>query len=257
MKIGLVLPYSIAHGGGVKEKIMAMQSELSNRGHEAFVITPRPRDYDAACPDNILFVGTSADFNSPMHTTVQVSAGLNEDIDRILSQHNFDILHFHEPWVPVLSRQILIRSQTVNVATFHAAVPDTIMSRTVAKVVTPYTRSLLKYIDLYTAVSDTAAEYIRSLTDAPVRIIPNGIDLKQYKVPIKRNENKKSKTIFYVGRLEGRKGAKYLLHAFQLLSQQDPNVSLIIAGDGPDREKLEMLAEDLRLDNVQFTGYIS
>jgi phosphatidylinositol alpha-mannosyltransferase len=257
MKIGLVLPYSISRGGGVQEIIKAMQKELTKRGHSVYIITPRPRDYDEEIPKNILLVGSSTDFRSPMHTTAQVSAGLNEDIDKILEEHNFDILHFHEPWIPDLSRQILTRSKSVNVATFHAAVPDTIMSRSLVKVVTPYTKSLLKYIDSYTAVSDTAAKYICSLTDSPVAIIPNAVDLSQYKAPLHHHEKRKNKTILYIGRLEGRKGVKHLLNAYQYLIKQNPKVSLIVAGDGPDREKLEMLASDLKLDNVEFTGYIS
>jgi phosphatidylinositol alpha-mannosyltransferase len=257
MKIGLVLPYSIARGGGVQEILKAMQSELEARGHEAYIITPRPRGFTETPHPNTLLVGTSTDFNTPMNTTAQVSAGLNEDIDRILSEHEFDVLHFHEPWIPVLSRQILTRSQTVNVATFHAAVPDTIVSRTVVKVVTPYTKSLLKYIDSYTAVSEPAAEYIRSLTDEDVAIIPNERSLAQFTPPARHADGKKQKTIFYVGRLEGRKGVNYLLRAFQLLEKQDPNISLVIAGDGSDREKLEILADDLRLKNAKFVGYIS
>ena len=259
MKIGLVFPYSIAKGGGVKEIVFAMQAELTTRGHDVYVITPQPRDYDveSAKHNNIIFVGSSSDFNSPLHTTVQVSAGLNDSIDAMLEEHKFDILHFHEPWVPVLSRQILTRSNTINVATFHANIPKTMMGRTVAKVVTPYTKSVLKYINEFTAVSDAAAEYVCSLTDAPVAIIPNGIDLSQFKAPARRADKRKHKTVFYVGRLEGRKGVKYLLQAFALLQEKDPETSLIIAGDGPEREKLEMLADDLGLRNVTFAGYIT
>lgn len=257
MKIGLVLPYSIARGGGVKEILFAMQEELNRQGENAYIITPRPRDFEGQIPDKVLLVGTSTDFNSPTHTTAQVSAGLNEDIDRILAEYQFDVLHFHEPWIPMLSRQILIRSSIPNVATFHAAIPDTIMSRTLARAVTPYTKSLLKYIDAFTAVSDAAAEYICSLTDNPVALIPNGIDIKQFRAPKTRNDRRKHKTIFYVGRLEGRKGVSYLLHAMKLLQADYPNVSLVIAGDGPDRGKLEALAADLELRNVEFRGFIS
>ena len=32
---------------------------------------------------------------------------------------------------------------------------------------------------------------------------------------------------------------------------------MVIAGDGPDREKLELLAEDLHLRNISFLGYVS
>ena len=257
MKIGLVCPYSIAKGGGVQECVFAMQTELQKLGHEVYIITPQPKDYEANPAKHIIFVGSSTDFNSPMHTTIQVSAGINDTIDQVLAEHNFDILHFHEPWIPMLSAQILSRSQCVNVATFHAKLPETLMTRTMIKVVTPYTKSVLKYIDAFTAVSDAAAEYVCSLTDKQVALIPNGVDINRYKPPARRSDNKKQKTIFYIGRLEQRKGVKHLLHAFKLLNDVNPNVSMIISGDGPDRSKLESLAGDLGLRNVAFTGYVS
>lgn len=257
MKIGLVCPYNIARGGGVKEHIFATQAELQKRGHEVYILTPQPRDYEAEPSKHIVFVGGATDFNSPLHTTIQVSASVNETIDNMLAEHRFDILHFHEPWVPMLSAQILSRSKCVNIGTFHAKLPETMMTRTMIKVVTPYTKSVLKYIDEFTAVSDAAAEYVCSLTDKPVALIPNGIDLDKYKAPARRSENKKQKTIFYVGRLEQRKGVKHLLHAFKMLSETHPEVSLVLAGDGPDRAKLEMLASDLELENVTFAGFIS
>jgi phosphatidylinositol alpha-mannosyltransferase len=258
MKIGLVCPYNIAKGGGVKEHIFACQAELRRRGHDVYVLTPRPQDHDDEPGKHIIFIGESKDFNSPLHTTVQVSASVNNTIDDVLAKHNFDILHFHEPWVPMLSAQILSRSQSVNVATFHAKLPETIMTRTMIKVVTPYTKSVLKYIDVFTAVSEAAAEYVCSLTDAPVALIPNGIDLNKYKAPLRRTDNRKNKTIFYLGRLEQRKGVKHLIHAFKLLHDHNPSVSLVIAGDGPDRAKLETLAADLGVDeSISFIGFIT
>lgn len=257
MKIGLVCPYSIAKGGGVQECVFAMQTELERRGHEVYIITPEPKDHEMAPPKNVIFIGTSTDFNSPMHTTVQVSAAENEMIDQVLAEYQFDILHFHEPWIPMLSAQILNRSNAVNVATFHAKLPETMMTRTMIRVVTPYTKSVLRYIDSFTAVSDAAAEYVCSLTDKKVALIPNGVDLSVYKAPARRSDNKKNKTIFYIGRLEQRKGVKHLLHAFKILSEVNPSVSLVIGGDGPDRAKLEALAADLQLQNVSFLGYVS
>ncbi|HSX17736.1 MAG TPA: glycosyltransferase family 4 protein [Patescibacteria group bacterium] len=256
MKIGLVCPYSIARGGGVQEIVYAMQAELNRRGHDAYIITPRPQDFEEEPRDHMIFVGGSVDFNSPLHTTSQVSAGEGEAIEAMLEREQFDVLHFHEPWVPMLSMQILSRSNTTNVATFHAKLPETMMSRTMAKVVTPYTKPILKYIDAFTAVSDAASEYVCTLTDAPVAIIPNGI-ASRFTPPKTFHDNRKNKTILFVGRLEGRKGVKQLLHAFQILSARRPEVSLVLAGDGADRAKLEMLADDLNLKNVTFLGYIS
>jgi len=258
MRIGLVCPYTIAKGGGVQEHVFACQAELRKRGHDVYVLTPRPQDYEDDPGKHIIFIGESKDFNSPLHTTVQVSASVNDTIDKVLEEHQFDILHFHEPWVPMLSAQILSRSKAVNVATFHAKLPETLMTRTMIRVVTPYTKSVLKYIDEFTAVSEAAAEYVCSLTDKPVALIPNGIDLNKYKTPLRRSDNRKQKTIFYLGRLEQRKGVKHLIHAFKLLHDHDPDVTLVIAGDGPDRPKLEALAADLGVDEyISFIGFIS
>jgi len=256
MKIGLVCPYNIAKGGGVQELVYATQAELIKRGHDVKIVTPLPRDMEEIPQPGVVYIGTSTDFRSPMHTHTQVSASADQEkISTMLEAEQFDIIHFHEPWIPVLSRQILQRSNSVNIATFHGKLPETLMSRTVIKVVTPYLKSVMKYLQVLTAVSDSAAEYVTSLTDEPVSIIPNGIDLAKYKTKASKKPTKR-KTIFYIGRLERRKGVKYLLQAFQLLEQDNPNIHLLIAGNGPDREKLELLAEDLKLKNVEFLGYI-
>lgn len=257
MKIGLVCPYSIEKHGGVLEVVLALQEGLVKKGHEVKIITPRPRGSEIDEPENVIFCGTSIDFRSPASTTTQVSNTDDADkIDAMLAHEKFDLLHFHEPWVPFLSRQLLQRSNTINIATFHSKVPESLMTRSVIRVVTPYLKSVMKYLHVLTAVSDSGAEYAAGLTDEPITIIPNGIDLRKYKKKeIKKNTDEK--TILYVGRLERRKGTKYLLQAFQVLAQDNPNLKLLIAGDGPDREKLELLADDLRLTNATFLGFVS
>lgn len=258
MKIGLVCPYAINRGGGVMEITFAMYEELTRRGHDVSIITPRPRDYDQPAPKGVIFFGTSTDFHWPIfHTTVQVSSAENEDAEEFFKEHNFDLLHFHEPWVPAIGRQLLARATCATVATFHAALPDGLTSQAFGKAVVPYTKSMLKNLDELVATGDPATEYICSLTDRPVAIIPIGVDQTFYHAPAQHRDNRKHKTILYVGRLENRKGAKYLIKAFQLLQARRPETSLVIAGNGPDREKLEMLVEDLKLKNVKFLGYIS
>jgi len=59
--------------------------------------------------------------------------------------------------------------------------------------------------------------------------------------------------ILYFGRLSPEKGVADLLHAMQRL----PNLRLQIAGDGPERLKLDALAEKLGLQNVKFLGHLT
>lgn len=256
MKIGLFSPYDMFKGGGVQEYVSAIQAELNRRGHDAVIITPQPRKYLDAAPDGMLFVGASRDFKSPFHTVVQVSMSLNaERLEEIFDTEKFDVLHIHEPWIPIVSRQLLTRSNAVNVGTFHARLPDTRVSKTLEKVITPYTRSILKYIDVFTAVSNPASQYLKQLSNIEPELITNGIDLHKYKPDPKAKSS--APTIFYVGRLEKRKGVKYLIRAFKLLQQEIPEAQLLLGGDGPDREKLEALVVEEEIPNVTFLGYLS
>lgn len=256
LKIGIVCPYDMFRGGGVQEFVKAMQTELDARGHTVIIITPKPRHYEGTIPENYKLIGTSARFNTPLHTLVDVTAGIDSDeVSEYLAEQQFDILHFQEPWVPDLGRQLLSRSKSLNIATFHAALPPTAMSRSIERVAVPYTRSALKYLDRLVAVSEPAAAYVKSQSTAPITMIPNGIDLSKYRKPKKRPVNK-LKQIFYVGRLEKRKGVRYLIEAVSFLQQWHPDVSLIIAGDGPLREQLVEYAKDQNVD-ATFLGFIS
>jgi phosphatidylinositol alpha-mannosyltransferase len=258
MKIGLVCPYNMFIGGGVQEVVLALRDGIQARGHKAYIITPQPRDYKGMAPEGVIFIGGGTTVKKPFDTAGQIAASVDTDkLEQILEEQQFDILHFHEPWVPMLSRQILLRSEAINIGTFHATLPDRFMTRTIERVITPYTRSILKYLDVMTAVSPSATTYVRTLSTRNVSIIANGIDLKKYKFSEKpAAEPGKHKKILYVGRLEKRKGVKYLIQAFAVLRQVHPEYQLLIAGNGPDREKLEEFIKDNNIRGVSFLGYI-
>lgn len=259
MKIGLVCPYNMFQfAGGVQEIVVQLQKSLQAKGHEVIIITPRPRAHLAHPPKDMILVGRSAKMNTPFATMVDFGFEADGDeIQNILDTEQFDILHFHEPWVPLLSRQILSKSSSINVATFHATPPATIMSKSLLNVVIPYTKSVLSYLHAYTAVSDAAAEYVRSLTNERVDIVPNGVDLDIFKPVHKTSKQSKKKKIVYLGRLEKRKGVDYLLLAYQRLRQSHDDVELIIAGSGVKRKSLERFVAQYELPDVTFAGFIN
>jgi phosphatidylinositol alpha-mannosyltransferase len=243
-------------GGGVQEVVMALRDGIEARGHEAYIITPQPRDSKITAPRGVLFVGGSVAFRAA-RTQGDISASVDtSSLSAMLEREKFDIIHFHEPWNPMLSLQIMMRSDAIHIATFHAAMSERRTSRTVEKVITPYTKSIIKYIDVMTAVSKTATNYVRTITDRKVNIIGNGIDLSKYTPLEKPLVHDDTKTIFYVGRLEKRKGIRYLLEAFALLREVHPEFKLLIAGDGPERTKLENFVKDNNIKKVEFLGFI-
>lgn len=258
MRIGLVCPYNMFKGGGVQECVLALKAELKHRGHSVQIITPRPKDVPATYDEDIVLVGAAKDVKSPFHTTAQISATLDSSaLDEMLATHQFDVIHFHEPWVPLISWQLLNRSsKAAHVATFHAKLPETVMSKTIEKVITPYTKSILKSFEQLTAVSEAASEYVCSLGPNTPAIIPNGIDLDKYR-PAKVIAKKPVQNILYVGRLEKRKGVRYLMQAYAQLAATNDHVQLDIIGDGSDRQKLKDYVKNKHIPRVHFHGFVS
>jgi glycosyltransferase involved in cell wall biosynthesis len=58
--------------------------------------------------------------------------------------------------------------------------------------------------------------------------------------------------LLYFGRLSSEKGVDDLLHALV----RQPHIPVIIAGDGPERERLEALSRKLNLSRVLFAGHV-
>lgn len=67
------------------------------------------------------------------------------------------------------------------------------------------------------------------------------------------NIEPKKEYFFYCGRLDKEKGVEYLIKAMSLLPR---DIKLKIAGNGQELTRLIKLAKELKLDNIEFLGYI-
>ena len=88
-------------------------------------------------------------------------------------------------------------------------------------------------------------------------VIPNTVDTSFFMLPPgpRRRPPFRILSVCYMKPL---KGVDLLLCAFAEVSRRIPEAELEIAGDGPDRKKLEKLARDLRLGSrVKFLGTLS
>jgi len=100
------------------------------------------------------------------------------------------------------------------------------------------------------------------INKSKVMTIPNGIDPKPYQIEIDKKAKKKelgiSENNLVLGvavRLSEQKGISYLLKAMPDILKTKPDVSLVIAGDGPLKNDLRFLAENLGIsNNVFFLG---
>jgi len=108
-----------------------------------------------------------------------------------------------------------------------------------------------------TVVSREMIEAVERLGAAhkKIYVIPMGADLKTRFVPAKTariNDN-----LLFVGRLVEKKGLHYLIHALPLILERHPQVTLRIAGDGPEKINLIRVCENLGIAaNVRFLGAV-
>jgi glycosyltransferase involved in cell wall biosynthesis len=86
-----------------------------------------------------------------------------------------------------------------------------------------------------------------------VRVIPMGTDLTNMFCP--GTVSRSPKQVLFVGRLVEKKGCQHLIEAWPNVIAKEAEAKLWIAGDGPERKRLEKLAEDLRVgESVRFLG---
>lgn len=89
---------------------------------------------------------------------------------------------------------------------------------------------------------------------AKLHIVHCGVDPSRYT----KADKPQSRNLLFVGRLAGVKGVPVLFDALALVAKRYPDTHLTLIGDGPEREKLELLATKLGIkQSVTFAGYQS
>lgn len=265
MKIALVCPYNMfERAGGVGEVVIHLHDGLTKKGHSVKIITPRPNGYEGKIPKDYILLGTSSKYNPGLATEGTWTFNIDGDeIKEVLEREKFDVINFHEPWAPILARQMLPMSNAAHVGTFHANLIDSVAAKSLVNLFLPYGRGIGEKLDLITAVSPAPAAVLINKDSSHrlvknITYIPNGIDLARYQTrPPLALKHPKIKTILYLGRLEGRKGVKYLLQAYANLASRREDVQLLIAGQGPDENKLRDYVEEQEIPRVTFLGFIS
>jgi phosphatidylinositol alpha-mannosyltransferase len=105
------------------------------------------------------------------------------------------------------------------------------------------------------SVSAAAQTYAKQSFGIDTIISPNVISIRDFH--LRQPVVEKGKRIIFLGRLVERKGCLQLIKAFSLLHRSLPQARLIIAGDGPQRQKLEKYVNNQHLDHVvDFLGYV-
>ena len=255
MKIALVSPYDFTWPGGVTAHISQLSHRLTDMGHSVKILAPFSPSRIDGQEQNFIPLGRSVPIPSGGSIArISLSAWLYRRVRRILHEEKFDVIHLHEPLAPYLPLAVLQCSNSVNVGTFHAFHGSTRMYRWSS----PFLKHWFQRLNGRIAVSPAALSHVQHFFPQDYTIIPNGIDLDFFAAdvpPIPEFRDGKI-NILFVGRLEKRKGLRYLLDAYSRLKWDFPNTRLIVVGPGnPDKYCYRILAER-SLEDVVFVGAV-
>ena len=253
MKIGIVSPYAYPRPGGANAHIRETYTHLRAMGHEVRILTA-PWGDDPPAQD-VIQIGQAIamPFNGSIGR-ITLSLRLEWLVSRLLERERFDIIHHHEPFVPFLSFQILDSAKCPNVATFHAFGGFSVSYWLGRFVLDHYMNKL----DARIAVSSAARHFVSAYFPGDYRIIPNGVDVDFYAHARPFPEFRDGKVnILFVGRVENRKGAMYLMRAYAKLRPRYPNTRLIVVGRGPQIGELRRFMHANRIGDVFFAGRVS
>lgn len=120
---------------------------------------------------------------------------------------------------------------------------------------------IFRKADSVTVISNYLAQYVKSQNPKiPIRVIPNGVNLKQFpisnfQIPNKENERN---TIITVSRLVKKNGVGDLIEAMAIVGNEIPDARLLIIGNGTLEKDLKLKVKGLNLENnIKFLGEIS
>lgn len=255
---------------GVSTSIRTFARELVRRGHALTIVAP---DYLTAADDSndsceIVRLPARTIFFDPEDRLIRAAA--IRTALRLLGERAWDIIHVHTPFrAHQLGVRLARKTGCPVVETYH-----TYFEEYVAHYLPWLPSALLRFVarrfsQLICAEADHLIVPTRQMAEVLTRygiatgcsVIPTGIDLDEFEhadgacfrrehdIAIDRP------TLVTVSRLAAEKNIAFLLDVAQALIGEFPDLMFVIAGEGPDRQRLERRAFALGLANhVLFVG---
>jgi phosphatidyl-myo-inositol alpha-mannosyltransferase len=264
VRIALVSPYSWSYQGGVNRHVEALAEEFLGRGHDVRVLAPvdppgrlsralhRGAPEARETPDYLISLGRTAGIGANGAIS-NISVFPREGVARVrreLHRGGYDVIHVHEPLVPLIGWNAALGARAPVVGTFHTystkAIPNHIASALGA-------RRVFNRLAARIAVSEAAAWTGRRWYGGRYEIVPNGVDVD---AAVQHDDGlAEEMRIVCIGRTDERKGIPVLMTAFSALVEHVPaRLSLI----GIDASELSRYGLDAEVrDRVEAHGKVS
>lgn len=275
MRILHLLHTSLPHVCGYSlrsDQIVSLQAQL---GLDLAVLTSAQQPRDA---NDDGFLGGVRHFRTA-HTRLlpsplrelQLIGGLARRIDQVCRDFKPQIVHAHSPVLvgfPAMraARRLgipfvyEIRDLWENASVDRGKFTVGSLPYRGARALETYT---MQRTDAVFTIGENLRQELASRTKSMVYVTPNGVDVDKF-VPELCNPEWQARwnpngrdLLAYVGSFQPYEGLDVLLRALPLMKRVNPSVSLLVAGDGPERSALERLATDLGIQSdVRFAGRV-
>ena len=240
--------------GGVETHLLSLAEELRSRGHRLSLATsgdPRLRPFlDAIAPTLSESPLTIAlDSRRGWRAAARLSQRLLLRSDALVVSAHSTLSCYYPLWLAsLLDCPSLLIQQLID--------PEAPLN--------PITRSRraqhLRKCRAIVAVSEAVRRDLCTLFGEGLRssiVIPNGADTQRFLPPATPSPERDT-PLLCVARLSPQKGLDVLLRALADLAAERPAASLLIAGEGPERSRLQGLIRELGLEGrVRLLGQLS
>jgi glycosyltransferase involved in cell wall biosynthesis len=262
MKIAII--YDVIYPyvkGGVEKRVWELAVRLAHRGHEVHLFGMKFWDGEdilvregvilhGVCPAQKLYVGGRRTIWQAIYFSIFLISPLLKE--------KFDIIDCQQfPLFSCLSSRFVSRiRKTPLVITWYEVWGDYWFDYLGYKglIGKAIERSIASFKCPAISVSVLTANRFRSVFNKPVTIvIPVGIDISHIRsiTPLTEESD-----IIFVGRLIKEKHVDLLVHAFGKLSSEQPELRLLIIGEGPERDSIEKIIHELSLeDRIYYRGF--
>jgi glycosyltransferase involved in cell wall biosynthesis len=170
-------------------------------------------------------------------------------IEEYIQEDEVDLVHTHGYKADLYGYLAAWRCHKPVVATCHNWVGGT----AALGIYNHLDRMALKKFNALAAVSDAVAQRLLAfgVPAEKIKTVANGIDVTAFErahpLPLLKAEG--STVVGVVARLDLQKGFEYLLRAARELCKTFPDLKIVIAGEGPDRNAIEEIIEQYGLQS--------
>ncbi|MCZ2120699.1 MAG: glycosyltransferase [Anaerolineales bacterium] len=269
LRIGLFTDTYAPQVNGVSVSLQLISEGLKKRGHQVTIFAPKFPGYKDEQPSIVRLPSLKYLNDPPIYVAVLGTPRTTWSLTR----KHFDVLHAHSPLSVGLLAYLTASTKNLPlIYTYHTSITD-------------YTH-YLKFIGgtgiirhgarWFSTVSTNLGDQIvvpspkfyhlllEQKVKKPIHIIPNGINLSQFKTAKKAGVLRsrlgvppEAPILLSVGRMDPEKRLEFLIDAFVLLADKLPNAQLVFAGDGGARKDLEEKAAGLKVkDRIHFLGMV-